>query len=181
MHLSRCGGHISPKEIVAYFWSGSEISERQKGLQYAFEKYHTITGHWSNDNENEYNIEASRGLPLESLVHSCSGWTYYGATVFLPQGKLIYCIIWRQVSVRTSYSFRHLMCLAYLLVSCTLCKHTASSAFWQTGSKACPALPHRNQGSNLSPMTLDTREIMGGAPIALFRKAFNFDSLIYSI
>ena len=49
----------------------------------------------------------------KSLVHSCSGWTYYGATVFLPQGKLIYCIIWRQVSVRTSYSFRHLMCLAY--------------------------------------------------------------------
>ena len=52
-----------PKEIVAHFWSsGSEIiseRSRQRGLQYAFEKYiHNITCHRSNDNENEFKIEA---------------------------------------------------------------------------------------------------------------------------
>ena len=51
-----------PNDIVAHFWSsGSDISERtrQKGLQYAFEKYiHNIICHRSNDNENEFKIEA---------------------------------------------------------------------------------------------------------------------------
>ena len=78
-----------PKEIIAHFWSSSsEISERtrQKGLQYAFEKYiHNIICHRSNDNENEFKIEACPFMLWINILRSNN--------VLVLQGKSTYCFI----------------------------------------------------------------------------------------